>query len=147
MVRFGSLCVQLFTVVSSWHAKVSARMSPRTRSSWVASGIENWMWNMWTGPTGRLKRWTQIQRRKDGNLAGKLLPQKIWESHETKRKIQPINSINSINSNYKLIQVGHILVCPCVMSLGADLRAENAPKRLDDEIPTDPRKKLADPTG
>eukprot|EP00434_Breviolum_minutum_P024824 symbB.v1.2.021925.t1/scaffold1877.1/size97417/1 len=25
---------------------------------------------------------------------------------------------------------------------GADLRAENAPKRLDDEIPTDPRKKL-----
>ena len=37
-------------------------------------------------------------------------------------------------------------VCPCEVSLGADLRAENAPKRLDDEIPTDPRKKLADPT-
>ena len=25
---------------------------------------------------------------------------------------------------------------------GADLRAENAPKRLDDEVPVDPRKKL-----
>ena len=32
-------------------------------------------------------------------------------------------------------------ICP-----GADLRAENAPKRLDDDVPVDPRKKLADLT-